>query len=116
MAKSKVTKSYIIYNDRPIMVKYYMEKRQNSRFSIGKKEAILRMPIGISRTEQKRLIAQFEKWVKEQFDNIPELRMRFLGRKYQDGDTLTLMEKTYTIHIDNMKCYIAYSRKLILCI
>ena len=99
MAKYTVQKSFITYDGRPIMVKYYIEKRNNSRFSIGKKEAILRMPIGIRQAEQKRLISQFEKWVREQFDKIPELRTRFLGKEYKDGDELTLMHKTYIIHI-----------------
>lgn len=99
MAKYTVQKSFIIYNGRPIMVKHYREKRNNSRFSIGKKEAILRMPKGLRQAEQKRLITQFENWVKEQFDNIPELCTRFLGKEYKDGDELVLMEKRYVIHI-----------------
>lgn len=99
MAKYTVQKSFITYNDRPILVKHYTEKRQNSRFSIGKKEAILRMPAGIRSPEKKRLIVQFENWVKTQFENIPELRARFFGKEYKDGDQLTILEKTYRIHI-----------------
>lgn len=99
MAKYTVQKSFITYNDRPILVKYYTEKRPNSRFSIGKKEAILRMPTRIRSAEKERLIIQFENWVKEQFDEIPELRARFFGKEYKDGDALTIMEKTYCIHI-----------------
>ena len=92
-------KTHIIYKGQAIPIKVYAERRNNARYSIGKKTAIARFPIGMPKKEIDRLFAEFQKWVILQFDNTPELRQRFFGKTYKDGDELAIMDKVFGINI-----------------
>lgn len=43
--------------------------------------------------------AKFEAWLRETLVKKPELMERFRGRVYEDGSTLTVGKKTYTIRL-----------------
>ena len=90
---------YFEYKGRPIAVKVYFEKRTTIRFSIGREKAIIRMPNVLPATEQKKQYERFKKWVSDQLDKDVQLQQRFLGKTYQSGDTITVLNKTYTIQI-----------------
>lgn len=99
---SKHEKSFISYNHQPIAVKIYREARTNTRFSIAKNAAIIRMPSGVAKREQIRLYKEFEKWTKQQFDTNEALRARFFGRLYQNGDELEIFGRRYQLDIQKV--------------
>lgn len=99
MPKYTVQKSYFFYKEQPVLVKIYIEKRKNTRFSIGKNAVIIRMPLRTSKIHQQQFLKQLETWATTQFDQRDKLRANFFGKSYKDGDTIEIMGKKYSIHI-----------------
>ena len=95
-----VEQTHITIKGRKVPAKIYREFRRNVRASIGKKAVILRLPQLVDFSEQKKHFAWFTEWVALQFDKNPALHNRFFGKNYQDGDTLTVGQKTYRIQIE----------------
>ncbi len=70
------------------------------RASIGRKEAILRMPVLLTKKEQKKQTLLFEKWVIEQLENNDKVFERFAGRNYENGSILKVGKRSYTVLIE----------------
>lgn len=87
------------YQGHPIPVRIYRERRNGVRFSIGKRYAILRLPSYVGQPRAQQLWQDFEAWVTQQFDHNEALRQRFFGRSYRDGDTFTLLDRTFRLAI-----------------
>ncbi len=96
MAKGKNT--YIEYKNQPIPVKIYIEKRNNTRFSIASKYVIIRLQYGLTRVQKEGQFKKFKEWVITNLDSSIALQQRFLGRIYDDGSILNIFNKAYTIH------------------
>ena len=95
MSKSKTI--YITYQNQPIPVKVYTEKRNNTRFSIASKYVILRFQYGLTKAQKEEQFGRFKDWLIKNLDESPELRQRFVGKVYNDGSILKMSTKTYTI-------------------
>jgi len=88
----------IIIDGQEIPVKIYRERRRDVRFSFtARTGGYLRMPAHYTELQVREQEAKFEKWLREAFAKKPELIERFRGRVYEDGTTLTVGKKTYTI-------------------
>ncbi|MFK7808954.1 MAG: M48 family metallopeptidase [Saprospiraceae bacterium] len=94
-----VQKTFISINGKALPAKIYRERRGNARVSIGKRAAILRMPIWMGRSEQEQKVKWFVNWVRERFESNPDLHTQFFGKGYRDGDKITVGERQYTIRI-----------------
>jgi predicted metal-dependent hydrolase len=55
------------------------------------------MPLYIDANEQQRQVGLFKNWVNKQFQQKQPLREMFSKRQYQNGDTLTVGSRTYSI-------------------
>lgn len=95
MAKSKNT--YIEYKGQPIPVKVYVENRKNIRFSIASKYAIIRLQRGLTKSQTEEQFKKFKDWIIQNLDASEELRERFIGKVYEDGSTLKVFNRVYTI-------------------
>ncbi len=92
-----MTRTSITIKGQEIPVKIYRERRRDVRFSFTRTGGYLRMPAQISEKEAKLQQAKFETWLREVATKKPELIEQFRGRVYEDGSTLTVGKKTYTI-------------------
>ena len=95
--KSTVETTFIAFEDRRIPAKIYRERRNNVRFSIGKKHAICRMPSMMLPLEQASQIKRFEEWVITHFSKNERIQSNYFGTEYKDGDVLKVGEREYII-------------------
>ena len=95
--KSIVETKFLNFEDRRIPIKIYRERRNNTRFSIGQKHAICRMPHRMKSEEQAAQIQRFEKWVLTHFSENERIKSNYFGKAYKDGDILKVGEKEYII-------------------
>ncbi|MEM6965243.1 MAG: SprT family zinc-dependent metalloprotease [Bacteroidota bacterium] len=99
---SKFQKTYIKIQGKQVPVKVYREHRSNVRASFGKQAVILRMPLLLPPDQQKKQFTWFKQWVQDQFSKHKDLHVRYFGKNYQDGDTLTVGNRTYTLKLDRV--------------
>ena len=76
-----------------------LERRSSIRSSIGKKEAILRMPVTLPREVREQRVRWFFDWVKKQFVKNRHLGERFREKVYRSGDRLVVGSRTYVLQI-----------------
>lgn len=77
-----------------------MEQRNTIRASLGKQYAILRLPRYIRGKERENQIDKFYYWLKDKVLVEERHRRRFEGKKYEDGYTFCLYDRTYTVYFD----------------
>ncbi len=92
-------KTSIEIDGQEIPVKIYFERRKDVRFSFTRTGGFLRMPVQISERESAVQQKKFEAWMKNVAKEKPQLIERLRGRVYEDGSTLTVGKKTYTIRM-----------------
>lgn len=96
---ASVQRTYLHFEGKQVPAKIYKEYRKNVRASIGKRTAILRMPLHLSEKEEAVQLEWFNNWVQKQFTTNKDLHVRFFGRGYRNGDLLEVGERQYTISI-----------------
>jgi predicted metal-dependent hydrolase len=94
---AKAINTYITYKNEPILVKIYTEKRKGTRFAIGNKYAVIRFQNGLSKAQKEEQFEKFSQWVFKAMDENPSLQDRFIGKIYEDGSTLNILDKVYTV-------------------
>lgn len=77
----------------------HVERTREIRYSITGKRLILRVPTGISKEHLMEHIGKMEKWAQQQFAEKPQLVERHQTRLWQDGQTVQVGERTYTLRI-----------------
>lgn len=82
-----------------IPVKVFKEWRSSVRFSIGKKNAIVRIPRIFTKTLMKIEMARLEIWLKAQFKKHPKIATRFIIKHYQTGDELFIRDQKFRLNI-----------------
>ncbi|MCS7036422.1 MAG: M48 family metallopeptidase [Saprospiraceae bacterium] len=83
--------------DLPVRV--VLERRFDCRYAISRRSVILRLPHYYGPEETLREMHAMLRWVEQMFDKDPRLMERFHVREYRSGDTLTVGERRYTLHI-----------------
>lgn len=86
-------------NGQAVPVKIYREQRYNVRASIGKKAAILRLPLNMSAAEQRERVDWFRQWLSKTLKRNENVAAHFDTKTYQDGDTLQVGSRTYPLRI-----------------
>ena len=88
----------IIINDKVYYIKIYLENRNNSRASIGKKGVNIRIPRFLNREEQFREILKFKGWAinKIKENTIQENKLK----DYNNEDILKLNNDEYKLNIN----------------
>ena len=95
-----VQHTFLTIDGVKVPVKIYRERRRGIRASIGKKAAILRLPILISKNEEEKRIQWFTEWLAKQFTKHIDLIEQFRPKTYQSGDLLTVGRRTYKLQIN----------------
>lgn len=86
-------------NGQAIPAKIIRERRSSVRAYIGKDHVILRFPVQLSEAQHLHHRARMEDWLSKQFKAREGLQQRYEKANYQDGDTLRVGQRQYTLHI-----------------
>lgn len=96
---SSLEKGTLEVNGQAVPVKIYREHRYSVRASIGRKAAILRLPLEMSEAEQRERIEWFQQWLSKTLKRNENVAAHFDAKTYQDGDTLQVGNRTYRLKI-----------------
>ena len=99
MAKSKYELKKVEVNNHSIPVRVYRERRSGARASIGKRAAILRLPLLLPPGEDLRLQRWFEDWLRQTIARKPEILERFAPLEYEDGQILWVGKRQYQLSL-----------------
>jgi len=83
-----------------VPVQVILERRMNTRFSITRKQVILRMPMGQSAGFVQHQMTALQQWVHKQVIRKPALRAYFQPKSYQTGDVLQVGARKYWLEIN----------------
>src|SRR3989344_892871 len=93
----------ITINGTDFPVNILIEKRRNSRVSIGKGCAYIRIPLLLSREEISKEIFSMKSWIIKTLEKKPELLSQNSGREYKDSEKIKIMNEEYTLSINYHK-------------
>ncbi len=82
-----------------IPIDIYYENRKTVRASLGRKSAILRIPIFVDSGQAAQHIHLIKDWLKNKVAEKPELLLRFQIKQYADGDALQVGSRSYLLRI-----------------
>lgn len=100
VAKNKIQQTYVEVGGRNVPVAVHIERRRSIRFYLGKKGAILRLPSHMSDEHKREEWERFKGWVQKKIAARGEEAHAF-GKTYEDGDELTVGQRTYQIRIED---------------
>lgn len=86
--------------DYIIPVTIHIEARSNSRVSIAKKGAIIRIAQYLSEKDRHNQITAWLTWIEKQVRKKPDHYIRFKQKIYHDGQQLNVGSVAYTIHFE----------------
>ncbi|AEE51349.1 M48 family metallopeptidase [Haliscomenobacter hydrossis] len=89
----------ITLDGHPVPVKVIRERRTSFRAATGKAGFILRLPKRLAKSEEQRAWTWFETWAKQLHQDKPDFFQRFRSKKYEDGDTVQVGARRYSIGI-----------------
>ncbi len=95
----KAQKTLLDIEGRQVPARIYREWRKNVRASIGKTDAILRLPHGIGAEEEQKFLLWFQDYVRDQLTKNPEIESRFFGKGYNNGDILEVGQRSYRLRM-----------------
>src|SRR5687768_3091597 len=79
------------------------EPRHDTRVSIGKTSAYLRMPYTANREYKQEKLIWAKKWLLETLIEKPDLAQRWKNKEYRSGQTIKTVFKNYTLHLSTGK-------------
>ena len=85
------------HGDFRVPVEVIREARNNSRVSLAKSAAILRISTMISAQDQEVQIRKFRQWIIHQLDKHPDRFERFRPKVYKHGQMVMVGERRYVI-------------------
>jgi predicted metal-dependent hydrolase len=84
----------------PVQVKF--ELRRDARASVGRSGLIVRMPRGVSDSEQIRLVEGYVKWATDWLNGRPDMLAFFTRKDYNQQQTLTVGRYTYEVNTEEV--------------
>lgn len=97
MAKAQVT--IFEFDGYRIPVRIYKEWRGSVRYSLAKKNAILRVPRVMPFLSIKNELLLLEDWIKKHIEKDPTIAQRFKFKSYQTGDTIKVRDRIFSINL-----------------
>ncbi|MCF8239489.1 MAG: M48 family metallopeptidase [Saprospiraceae bacterium] len=90
--------NYVLeHQDFRVPVTVIREARSNSRVSLGKTSAILRISSFMNTGDQEVQIRTFRQWILDQLDKFPDRYDRFKPKIYRHGQILEVGDRRYVI-------------------
>lgn len=109
MASTAVRLEYEI-DGQPIPFLVYREWRQNTRYALGKKGVLIRVPKYFTKSMLRQELEKAVEWVASLKIDRPGILDRYLSKIYQTGDLVEIWGKTYVIDIEEAAEDQKYSR------
>lgn len=79
------------------------EPRYDTRVSIGKTSAYLRIPYSANKEYKQEKLIWAKKWLLETLIEKPDLAQRWKNKEYRSGQTIRTAFKNYTLHLSTSK-------------
>lgn len=88
-----------------IPIRIVREQRRSIRAYLGREEVIMRFPRAITAEEESKHMERLVKWVEKQYHKRADAFQKYQAADYQDGDTLRVGERQYTLalQVENRK-------------
>ncbi len=102
MLQPRMERMLIEVGEKKIPARIYKEMRDNVRFSITQKGAIMRMPVFIPADEKRKYVSNFIDWIKARVESSEGLQEHFAPNKFQSGDLLKIYEREFKIALEVM--------------
>ena len=99
LRSAKITRDSIEVNSLSYPVEIHLERRRNSRVSIGKRAIHIRLPRALNHAERLREIGNLKVWAKKTIKQNPERFEPQFAKEYKDGDILIVGSKRYVLRI-----------------
>lgn len=80
-----------------VPVRIVRERRRSIRAYLGREEVIMRFPRSISAEDESKHMERLVKWVQKQYNQRADAFQKYQAADYQDGDTLRVGERQYTV-------------------
>ena len=82
-----------------VPVRIVRERRRSIRAYMGKEEVIMRFPHNLSAEDEAKHRQRLLKWLERQHQKRTDVFQKYQTADYQDGDTLRVGERQYTLHL-----------------
>jgi len=97
-------KEYLVEVDGlNVPIKIFKERRNSIRASLGKKHAILRLPLFLNKKEEQAQIDKFYIWLRDKVLVDDRFRKRFESKGFYSGYEFNLYDESYRIKIENSR-------------
>lgn len=87
------------FAEHNVPVKIYRENRRSVRYYLGKNGGILRLPVFLSKEQERKYVQQFEAWLKKQWQKRQDGKSDLQPKTYQNGDIIKLGRRRYRLAI-----------------
>ncbi|MDQ3016111.1 MAG: M48 family metallopeptidase [Bacteroidota bacterium] len=101
--RSRQTKTSVRWQDIHLPLLIIEEPRYDTRVSIGKTSAYLRMPYAANREYKHEKLIWAKKWLLETLQEKPDLAMRWKNKEYRSGQIIKTAFKNYTLQLSTGK-------------
>lgn len=101
--RSRHTKTSVRWQGIHLPLLIIEESRHDTRVSIGKTSAYLRLPYTANREYKQEKLIWAKKWLLETLIEKPDLAQRWKNKEYRSGQTIKTVFKNYTLHLSTGK-------------
>ena len=101
--RSRHTKTSVRWQGIHLPLLIIEEPRYDTRVSIGKTSAYLRMPYTANREYKQEKLIWAKKWLLETLQEKPDLAMRWKNKEYRSGQVIKTAFKNYILHLSTGK-------------
>lgn len=88
--------------NKKIALRIYREHRRGYRATVGKKQIIFRLPLGLPILEEERIIGQLKQWAIQTFKQKPAAFEHLLPKPIAPKAQLVVMDTPYRIEVEQV--------------
>lgn len=101
--RNRQTKTSVRWQGIHLPLLIIEESRHDTRISLGKSSAYLRLPYSANREYKQEKLIWAKKWLLDTLIAKPDLAQRWKNKEYHNGQIITTAFKNYTLHLDASK-------------
>lgn len=98
--KKRTLKGLIHIEGVALPVRVVLDLASGHYYSLSARRITLRLPISSSESKIREYLQIVQEWVVEQFEKQPTYREAYLGKQFQDGESLTVGERRYNLALN----------------
>lgn len=101
--RSRQTRTSVRWQGIHLPLLIIEEPRYDTRVSIGKTSAYLRIPYSANREYKQEKLIWAKKWLLETLIEKPDMAQRWKNKEYHSGQTIKTAFQNYTLHLSTSK-------------